>query len=76
MSSEQNSGSRFGYYGDEPTEGGVTSVRPKNGAGMRPSSNGIPGPEEKLLDISEITRTMGMHYRHQFRLPPGHSTLR
>ncbi len=31
---------------------------------------GVPGPEERLLDISELARTVGMHYTHVFSLPP------
>ncbi|MEI6430679.1 MAG: DUF177 domain-containing protein [bacterium] len=57
--------SRFSYHGDEPEEGGVASTRSKNGE---------PGPEERLLDISEINRRIGMHYHHKFRIPPWDET--
>lgn len=61
MNRSQESSSRFTFHGDEPEEGGVTSVRSKTGE---------PGPEERLLDISEIVRTIGMHYTYRFRIPP------
>jgi uncharacterized metal-binding protein YceD (DUF177 family) len=32
--------------------------------------SGAPGPEERLLDITEIVRNVGMRYRHVFRIPP------
>ncbi len=78
---EQES-SRFSYFGNDETEpGGVYSVaasKPssKSGGnanlnpGPRPASNGIPGPGERLLDISELARTVGMHYVHRFQIPP------
>jgi uncharacterized metal-binding protein YceD (DUF177 family) len=76
---EQGS-SRFSYFGsDESETGGVYSVaaskpasKPNGtpGAGPRPASNGIPGPGERLLDISELARTIGMHYVHRFQIPP------
>ena len=31
---------------------------------------GVPGPAERLLDISEIARTVGMRYTHRFHIPP------
>jgi uncharacterized metal-binding protein YceD (DUF177 family) len=64
--------SRFTYHGDEPEEGGVTSVQPKGQrqAG-RPASPGVPGPEERLLDISELVRNIGMRYTHRIGIPPG-----
>lgn len=80
---QQQRPSRFAYHGTEPAEGGVHSAAPKsrssNGgsgggahlnAGPRQASNGVPGPEERLLDISEITRNVGMRYTHRFRIPP------
>ncbi|MES2463683.1 MAG: DUF177 domain-containing protein [Armatimonadota bacterium] len=78
---EQES-SRFAYFGNgEPESGGVYSVgaakpsvkpggTPNLNAGPRPASNGIPGPGERLLDISELARTIGMHYVHRFQIPP------
>jgi len=102
MNTNQNEGgagaTRFGYFGDEPTEGGVRSVdpRPENGAAAseraekekkaghvggasglgapRGSSTGgrpgEPGPQERLLDITELVNNVGMRYRHRFELPP------
>ena len=74
-------GSRFDYFGDEPTEGGVTSVASEpaspNARGRRDAvmarahGAGVPGPDERLLDISELTRTVGMHYTHHFAFPAG-----
>ena len=72
---------RFSYHGDEPTEGGVLSVatrahREGDGSANSPFRDvrgraaGVPGPEERLLDISELARTVGMHYTHQFAFPP------
>src|SRR5208283_1576588 len=74
MPTEETGRSRFGYYGDEPTEGGVHKVeeREKNrtvGPG-RHSTPGVPGPQERLLDISELVRNVGMRYTHHFALPP------
>jgi uncharacterized protein len=82
MSNEESSGSksRFAYHGEESEEGGVTSVREKPARGTTsgaapprgfPASNGAPGPEERLLDISELARTVGMRYVHKFRIPAG-----
>ncbi len=82
ISNEDSSGerSRFAYFGEESEEGGVTSVREKPGQGPASetapprgssASNGAPGPEERLLDISELARTVGMRYVHKFRIPPG-----
>lgn len=72
---------------DLPAEGGVrsvpaarekgsntaggTSVTGQGGGRPHPAVNGVPGPEERLLDISELVRTIGMHYRHRFQLPAG-----
>lgn len=80
----ERSGSRFSYYSDdEPQEGGVRAVAPtapsrKSGSnssapvgGSRSSATGAPGPAEKMLDISELARTIGMHYTHRFSFPPG-----
>jgi uncharacterized metal-binding protein YceD (DUF177 family) len=73
--------SRFSYFGsDDSDSGGVYSVSTtKTSAkqnstphqiGHRPASNGVPGPGERLLDISELARTIGMHYVHQFQVLP------
>jgi|GEM_PF-425649 Predicted metal-binding, possibly nucleic acid-binding protein len=77
---ERSSKSRFAYHSLEdelPLEGGVRSV---GAPGSRGASSGVrgtgqgrsgaPGPEERLLDITEIVRHVGMHYRHVFRIPP------
>jgi len=76
----------FGEDDDTPLEGGVYSVTPsksgeenssdatRSGGGKTrplPPANGIPGPEARLLDISELVRTTGMHYVHKFHLPAG-----
>jgi uncharacterized metal-binding protein YceD (DUF177 family) len=70
--------SRFAYHGDTPEIGGVTSVvkepqresQSKGGTiNRRPSSPGVPRPEERLLDISELARTVGMRYTHRFAIP-------
>lgn len=65
--------SRFAFHGDndDPGEGGVRSVA----TGNKPFPterhvSGAPGPEERLLDISELARTVGMRYTHRFHLPP------
>jgi uncharacterized metal-binding protein YceD (DUF177 family) len=65
---ETPSSSRFAYHGDELTEGGVRSTRGAKGTSH--STPGIPGPEERQLDISELVRNVGMHYTHQFAIPP------
>lgn len=76
--------SRFSYFGSDDFEsesGGVYSVTtskspnkhgnaPNPSTGARPATNGIPGPGERLLDISELARTIGMHYVHRFQIPP------
>lgn len=69
------SSSRLNYLGNDAPGGGKRSR--KSGAGPRtrheppqPSVNGVPGPEARRLDISEIIRTVGMHYRHRFAVPP------
>lgn len=60
----ERSASRFAYHGDDlALEGGVQAV------GKRPGA-GAPGPEERLLDISELARTVGMRYTHHFHIPP------
>lgn len=65
-----SSSSRFAYHGDEPTEGGVRSVAGGGGSGHGRGVNGAPGPADRLLDISELARTVGMRYRHSFLIPP------
>ncbi|MDX1932090.1 MAG: DUF177 domain-containing protein [Capsulimonadales bacterium] len=70
MRTEESGRSRFGYYGDEPTEGGVHTVEEKGRAGGVRSTPGVPGPAARLLDISELVRHVGMRYTHRFALPP------
>lgn len=68
---QSETSSRFAYHGDEPTEGGVRSTRQgSNTAKGSPSTNGVPGPEERQLEISELVRNVGMHYTHRFAIPP------
>ena len=74
--------SRFTYHTEvEPEEGGVRSVeavtkpprQQRTGAGSVasiPAASGIPGPAERLLDISELVRNVGMRYTHRFNVPP------
>jgi len=74
--------SRFAYHTEtEPNEGGVRSVTPpgnrRNGSSPTatatmpsPNRNGVPGPAERLLDISELARNVGMQYTHRFHIPP------
>lgn len=76
--STETSRSRFAYYGSEDVDqvGGVKTVAygemmriqrtPNTGSGR----SGEPGPEERLLDISEIAREIGMRYQHTFAIPP------
>ena len=67
-----SSASRFAYHTDiEPEEGGVRTVatRGTSGAAARATS-GVPGPAERLLDISELARNLGMRYTHRFHIPP------
>ncbi|MBC8101216.1 MAG: DUF177 domain-containing protein [Cytophagales bacterium] len=79
----QKETSRFSYFdtGDAPETGGVHStfppastprpgVNPAANQGPRPAANGAPGPEERLLEISELARNIGMHYVHRFQIPP------
>jgi uncharacterized metal-binding protein YceD (DUF177 family) len=61
--------SRFSHHGDEPDEGGVHGVR-ATVAGGHSATAGVPRPEERLLDISELARNVGMRYTHHFRIPP------
>lgn len=64
--------SRFAYnIDDDPGEGGVTSVSPPSRKSTGRSFNGIPGPAELLLDVSELVRTVGMRYTHRFAIPAG-----
>ena len=57
------SASRFAYHTDsEPEEGGVRATGR--------SASGAPGPAERLLDISELARNLGMRYTHRFHIPP------
>lgn len=68
--------SRFATFGvdDEPEEGGVHAVSTSGGRYPRghAASNGVPGPEALLLDITELVRNVGMHYVHTFSLPSGY----
>ena len=64
---EEFTPSRFVYHteDDDPGEGGVVSTR------FMPSGRaGEPSPEDLLLDISELARTTGMRYTHNFALAP------
>ena len=66
--------SRFAFHtgaDDEPMEGGVRAVSTSKGRSARghAASNGVPGPEATLLDITELVRSVGMHYVHHFALP-------
>lgn len=62
--------SRFSYHtDDDPGEGGVTSVNPTGRRSSGHANNGIPGPAETLLDVSELVRTVGMRYTHHFAIP-------
>ena len=73
--------SRFVYYGEEDAgEGGVFAAAPADAAtprrgtiagGAGRGTPGVPGPTEALLDISELARTVGMHYTHHFAFPAG-----
>lgn len=68
--------SRFAYTNElEPTEGGVKPVAEpvsgrapaKQGRGathITAGINGIPAAGDRLLDISEIARTVGQYYKH------------
>ena len=75
--------SRFAYHNElEPVEGGVRPVesiakdkapakkagRNTNGAHPPTGVNGIPGPNDRLLDISEIARNVGQFYKHRFAI--------
>lgn len=62
---EEGRSSRFAFrVADElPAEGGVRSSAGRAGTGA-------PGPGERLLDISELARTVGMRYTHRFQIPP------
>ena len=75
--------SRFSYLSEtEPVQGGVRSVTSSSSKGPRKGRNetlsvaasaavsGVPGPSERLLDISELARSVGMHYTHRFHIPP------
>lgn len=57
--------SRFGYLGSAPTSGGVRKADARRGGPA-----GVPGPAERLLDVSEMARTVGMRYTHRFDIPP------
>jgi uncharacterized metal-binding protein YceD (DUF177 family) len=66
--------SRFAYHtgvDDQPLEGGVRAATPNKRAPGKPhaATNGVPGPEETLLDITELVRNVGMQYVHTFAIP-------
>jgi uncharacterized protein len=65
--------SRFAYHtgeDDQPLEGGVRAVSPRQRNGKpQVAINGVPGPEETLLDITELVRNVGMQYVHAFSIP-------
>ncbi|MBC8140904.1 MAG: DUF177 domain-containing protein [Armatimonadetes bacterium] len=73
--------SRFAYITElEPTEGGVKPVAeasperatPKHSRGnhvITAGINGIPAAGDRLLDISEIARTLGQYYKHTISIP-------
>ena len=72
--------SRFAYHNElDISEGGVKSVSPdaapkgerKSGrpAHITAGTNGVPGVGDRLLDISEIARTVGQYYRHAIVIP-------
>lgn len=58
----QSGSSRFTYHNDVAGEQG--GVRRAGGVA------GAPGPAERLLDISELARSLGMRYIHGFEIPP------
>ena len=76
--------SRFAYHSElEPVEGGVSAVpaasdggdtpgqntrKPGRGSNGTASATGLPNPEDRLLDISEIARNVGQYYTHHFSL--------
>jgi uncharacterized metal-binding protein YceD (DUF177 family) len=69
--------SRFDFTlpDDELLEGGVRGVtnNTKNSnmgvASKASSANGVPGPEETKLDLTELLHTVGMRYTHVFAIP-------
>ena len=62
------SGGVYSVATEKPATRSTVGINPN--AGPRPASNGVPGPGERLLDISELARTVGMHYVHHFEIPP------
>lgn len=77
--------SRFAYHTEtEPVEGGVRAVDPagtkptkqpprtagSNGIAAPSGTTGAPGPADRLLDVSELARSVGMRYVHDFDIPP------
>jgi uncharacterized metal-binding protein YceD (DUF177 family) len=59
---------------DELLEGGVRGVtnntNSNNSVSSKASSaNGVPGPEETKLDLTELLHTVGMRYTHVFAIP-------
>ncbi|GAB4459220.1 MAG: hypothetical protein OHK0029_21500 [Armatimonadaceae bacterium] len=55
---------------EKPAKPTVRGNRDSRMATRRPENSGAPGPEERLLDISELVRNVGMRYTHKFRIPP------
>lgn len=51
---------------DRPAKGDRKPGRHSNGTGITAGTNGIPGPGDRRLDISEIARTVGQYYKHRF----------
>jgi uncharacterized metal-binding protein YceD (DUF177 family) len=57
---------------DELLEGGVRGVINNSNtsvASRASSANGVPGPEETKLDLTELLHTVGMRYTHTFAIP-------
>jgi uncharacterized metal-binding protein YceD (DUF177 family) len=51
------------------SDGETRSARLGGAARPGPSGAGAPGPAERLLDISELARSVGMRYTHRFDIP-------
>lgn len=66
--SVSESGGVYSVATEKPATRSTVGINPN--AGPRPASNGVPGPGERLLDISELARTVGMHYIHHFDILP------
>jgi uncharacterized metal-binding protein YceD (DUF177 family) len=63
----------FALPDDELLEGGVRGVTDTTNntsvASKASSANGVPGPEETKLDLTELLHTVGMRYTHVFAIP-------